>query len=94
MSDLPYDYDNWRTRAPGDGPYDEHEPVCDACGFKPVEAPSELCGECFEREAQAKEFAYVRHVPRYLVADDAEARDEYEREMRDAGRGHLLRQEY
>ena len=46
-----------------------------------------VCGQC--RERQAREHAYLRHVPRHLVFDDAQA--EREQELIDAGRGHLVR---
>jgi hypothetical protein len=45
-----------------------------------------VCDVCF-RTAMA-EHAYLRHVPR--VINDAQAQEEFEQEIRDAGRGHLL----
>ena len=35
---------------------------------------------------------YLRHLPRYMVIDDEQSREEFRQEMIDAGRGHLVRE--
>lgn len=47
------------------------------------------CGPCFE-EAVA-DHAYLRGAPRHAVFNDAEAVNDRNQELRDAGRGHLVR---
>ena len=48
-----------------------------------------MCEACFQD--QLRYWAYLRHVPRHMVIDDDESRDELAQELRDAGRGHLVR---
>jgi len=40
-------------------------------------------------EAEA-EHAYLRGKPRYWVYNDQQARDEFNQDLHDAGRGHLV----
>lgn len=47
-----------------------------------------MCDPCFD--AAAREHAYLRHVPRHTVFNDAQAIEERNQELRDAGRGHLV----
>ncbi len=46
------------------------------------------CEACFDEAAA--DHAYLRGMPRHAVFDDAEAREERDQELRDAGRGHLV----
>jgi hypothetical protein len=39
----------------------------------------------------AAEHEYLRHVPRHQVINDEQSREEFNQELRDAGRGHLVR---
>lgn len=55
-----------------------------------------LCGDegrlCYICAAAAQaEHAYLRGQPRHAVFDDAQAHEERNQELRDAGRGHLVR---
>jgi hypothetical protein len=45
----------------------------------------DLCEQCAAEAA--KEWEWLRNVPKYAVMPSD---DEYEQELRDAGRGHLL----
>lgn len=48
---------------------------------------------CDKHHAEAlAEHAYLRDIPRYAVINDAESRAEFNQELRDAGRGHLVRE--
>ncbi len=49
------------------------------------------CDKHFEEEMKAH--LYLKGLPRHMVYDDAEAREERNQELRDAGRGHLVRDE-
>ena len=46
----------------------------------------------FHFQAAVKEFAYLINVPRHAVMDDERAREERNQELKDAGRGHLVRE--
>jgi len=46
-----------------------------------------VCEDCME--ANMREHAYLRGMPRYLVIDDQQSRDELAQELRDAGRAYL-----
>lgn len=48
------------------------------------------CDACFEREHA--EHAYLRNVPRFQVYGDAQAAQELNQQLRDAGRGHLVKE--
>jgi hypothetical protein len=50
-----------------------------------------VCAACAETRRQMREHAYLRHVPRHAVFNDAEAQEERDQELRDSGRGHLVR---
>jgi len=63
-----------------------HEPDCHS--FHVCE-DGRYCDSCYR--AAVREFAYLQHVPRYAVMDDDLAREELNAELRDAGRGHLVR---
>lgn len=67
-------------------------PHADDCHY------NEFCDEgrwCDKHHAEAmKEHEYLRDIPRYAVfLNDPEAREEFNQELRDAGRGHLVRDE-
>jgi hypothetical protein len=70
---------------------------CGAPGGYPHEPDCHSYQECDEgrycdkhlAEAEA-EHAYLRHVPRHMVINDEQSREEYAQELRDAGRGHLV----
>jgi hypothetical protein len=49
------------------------------------------CDECFQQAL--KEYAYLKRVPRHQVYNDQQAKDEFNQELRDAGREHLCRSE-
>jgi hypothetical protein len=70
--------------APGGYP---HEPDCHSY---------DVCDEghmCDLHEAQAMaEHAYLRGVPRYAVIEDAQGKEEFNQQLRDAGRGHLVKE--
>lgn len=70
--------------APGGYP---HEPDCHS---------HEKCDEgrfCDAHYAEAlADHAYLRHGPRYQVYGDAEVREEFNQQLRDAGRGHLIKE--
>lgn len=47
---------------------------------------------CDKHMAEAEaDYAYLRGTPRHTVFNDAEAVEERNQELRDAGRGHLVR---
>jgi hypothetical protein len=70
--------------APGGYP---HDPDCHS--YRKCEDG----GYCDKHYAEAEaEFAYLRNVPRHQVYDDQQAKDERNQELRDAGRGHLVRE--
>lgn len=47
---------------------------------------------CDKHMAEAEaEHAYLRHLPRHAVFNDAQAQEERDQELRDAGRGHLVK---
>jgi hypothetical protein len=48
----------------------------------------QMCDDCFQAEMKAH--AYLRGLPRYMVIDDEQSREELNQELRDAGRGHLV----
>lgn len=45
----------------------------------------------FHFQAAVREMAYLMRVPRHAVMDDAQAREERDQELRNAGRRHLVR---
>jgi hypothetical protein len=47
-----------------------------------------MCDACWERTRA--EHAYLRNVPRFEVYGDAQAEQEREQELRDAGRGSVV----
>jgi hypothetical protein len=49
------------------------------CGDEGVD-----CDSCADE--RAKEFSYLKGLPRYAVFDDEQARDELNNELKDAGR--------
>lgn len=53
----------------------------------------EACEACRDRaDAQAMaDHAYLRGLPRHAVFNDAQAQEERDQELRDAGRGHLVK---
>lgn len=77
---------------------------CDCCPYPDSETGGEVhapdchsqvecdeghyCDRHFE-EASA-DHAYLRGLPRHAVFDDAQAREERDQELRDAGRGHSV----
>jgi hypothetical protein len=48
-----------------------------------------LCDACLIEAEQA--YTYLKYVPRHQVIDDERSREEFNQELRDAGRGHLVR---
>jgi hypothetical protein len=48
------------------------------------------CDDCWQRERA--EHAYLRNVPRFQVYGDAQAVEEFNQQLRDAGRGHLVKE--
>lgn len=56
--------------------------TCDEEGERP------MCDACWERTRA--EHAYLRNVPRFEVYGDAQAEQEREQELRDAGRGSVV----
>lgn len=48
-----------------------------------------LCDACQIEAEQA--YTYLKYLPRHAVFGDAQAQEERDRELRDAGRGHLVR---
>lgn len=48
-----------------------------------------MCDVCFDEAAA--EHSYLRNVPRHAVFNDQAAIDERNQELRDSGRGHLVR---
>lgn len=59
-----------------------------------IDEHGNLCGDegrmCKSCEAQAMaDHAYLRGMPRHAVFNDAQAIEERNQELRDAGRGHL-----
>jgi hypothetical protein len=49
-------------------------------------------GYCDKHYAEAEaQHAYLKDVPRHMVINDEQSREELERELRDAGRGHLVK---
>lgn len=55
----------------------------------PCDDEGRLC-EVHLHERMA-EFSYLRGMLRHQVIDDAQSREERDQELRDAGRGHLVR---
>lgn len=49
-----------------------------------------LCDACQIEAEQAH--TYLKYVPRHMVFGDSQAREEFNQELRDAGRGHLVRE--
>lgn len=47
------------------------------------------CDECEASEAAF--YSYLKGLPRYAVIDDPQSREELDQDLRDAGRGHLVR---
>lgn len=64
-----------------------------SCPHRALNAAGEDVGECGDeglcescQDAAAREHSYLRGLPRYAVMGDELARQEYEADMRDAGR--------
>lgn len=67
--------------------YGPHDPDCHSL---------DLCDEgrwCDKHHEEAmKDHEYLRDIPRYAVfLNDPDAKEEFNQELRDAGRGHLVR---